>query len=153
MTTPSAAAAASSPCAIEDDVDHVTVYVRLGGRETIDRLVDAFYRQMDLRLEGAPVRALHQQDLGPTKAVLQQYLVEWTGGPALYSQSRGHPRLRMRHMRFPIGPTERDAWMFCMRAALAEVVESAELRDYLSCAFAKLADWVRNDPDNPHDQR
>ena len=153
MTEISTATAPLASDAVADVAASETMYFRLGGLATIDRLVDAFYHHMDRHLEGAAIRALHRKDLGPTKAVLKQYLAEWTGGPALYSQSRGHPRLRMRHMPFPIGPAERDAWLFCMREALAETVESAELRDYLSRAFTKLADWVRNDPDNPHDRR
>jgi hemoglobin len=57
----------------------------------------------------------------------------------------------MRHMRFPIGPAERDAWMDCMTGALEEVVDDAELRVQLAQSFYKLADWVRNDDGNPHD--
>lgn len=73
------------------------------------------------------------------------------GGPPLYSQERGHPRLRMRHLGFKIGEAERDAWLACMRGALEEVIADAPLRELLE-AFFKLADWMRNQPGNPHDR-
>ena len=85
--------------------------------------------------------------------MLKRYLGEWLGGPALYSAERGHPRLRMRHIRLRIGPAERDAWMLCMSGALEETVTDTALRQTLHDAFLKLADWVRNDPENPHDKR
>lgn len=94
---------------------------------------------------------MHAQDLTATKDVLKRYLGEWMGGPKLYSAERGHPRLRMRHIRFRIGEAERDAWLLCMSGALEEVVEDESLRDELYTALAKLADWMRNEPGNPHD--
>jgi hemoglobin len=125
----------------------------VGGQPAVDRLVDAFYRNMDSFPEAQTIRAMHAADLGPTKAILKLYLAEWLGGPTEYSSRRGHPRLRMRHMRFSIGPDERDAWMLCMSKALDEVVDDRALREQLRLNFAKLADWVRNDPDNEHDKR
>lgn len=129
-----------------------THFQRVGGAVAVGRLVDAFYRRMDTLPEAAGIRAMHRTDLTGTKEVLARYLGEWLGGPPLYSQERGHPRLRMRHLRFAIGPTERDAWMLCMEGAVQEVVTDPALRDELLCAFLKLADWVRNDPDNLHDK-
>lgn len=130
-----------------------THFSRIGGATTVDRLVEAFYAQMDKLPEARTIRALHANDLSATKDVLKRYLGEWMGGPPLYSQERGHPRLRMRHVRFRIGEAERDAWLLCMRGALKEVVADAALRDELFQAFFKLADWVRNQPGNPHDRR
>jgi hemoglobin len=126
---------------------------RIGGADGVARLVLAFYRQMDTRPEARAIRTLHPADLSDTEEVLRRYLGEWLGGPSLYSQERGHPRLRMRHFRVGIGPSERDAWMLCMTAALDEVVTDDALRVKLHTAFLKLADWVRNDPENPHDNR
>jgi len=108
---------------------------------------------MDRLPQAEGIRAMHPADLTATKDVLKQYLGEWLGGPPLYSQQRGHPRLRRRHIRLSIGPAERDAWMLCMRGALDEVVADPAVRDLLHGAFLKLADWVRNDPENPHDKR
>ena len=126
---------------------------RIGRQPGVDRLIDAFYRRMDLLAAAQIIRAMHQADLTATKTVLKLYLAEWLGGPPLYSQQRGHPRLRMRHIRFPIGPAERDAWMLCMSGALDEVVAEPAVRELLYASFLKLADWVRNDPENPHDKR
>lgn len=118
----------------------------------MDALVDAFYRRMDALPEARAIRAMHLADLAPTKAILKDYLGEWLGGPMLYSQKRGHPRLRMRHTRFAIGPAERDAWMTCMRGALEDAVPDESLRSEIGQKLYQLADWVRNDEDNPHDQ-
>jgi len=117
---------------------------RLGGRDTVVRLVEAFYRAMDTRPDALTVRAMHEPDLGHTKAVLVDYLCEWTGGPKAYSGQRGSPMLRRRHQPFDIDATARDAWMACMRQALAEVVPDAELRAELDAAFWKIAEFIRN---------
>jgi hemoglobin len=119
----------------------------MGGRSAVERLVEAFYRNMDTFEEARSIRAMHAADLTQTKKVLVQYFGEWLGGPKEYSTERGHPRLRMRHMRFSIGPFERDAWMACMNAALDEQVTDPALREQLRSSLAKLADWMRNDLD------
>jgi hemoglobin len=136
-----------------DILEPLSNFRRIGGQPAVDRLVDAFYCRMDTLAEARGIRAMHQQDLASTKEVLRRYLGEWLGGPPAYSQERGHPRLRMRHMRLSIGPAERDAWMVCMNGAIDEVVMDDGLRRQLHNAFLKLADWVRNDPENPHDKR
>jgi hemoglobin len=128
-------------------------FTRIGGAAAIDRLVEAFYARMDTLPEAATIRAMHAPDLTATKEVLKRYLGEWMGGPKLYSAERGHPRLRMRHIRFRIGEAERDAWLLCMSGALDEVVADVDLRVKLLSAFTRLADWMRNDPGNPHDRR
>ncbi len=134
-------------------LQHLTQFTRIGGIETITRLVEVFYHRMDTMPEVVELRAIHRPDLTSTKEVFVRYLSEWLGGPALYSAERGHPRLRMRHSTIAVGPEQRDSWMLCMRGALDEVVIDAELRRELLDAFTKLADWVRNDKDNPHDNR
>lgn len=131
----------------------VSMFERIGGAVVIDRLVEAFYRRMDSLPEAAGIRAMHGPELGPVGSVLKRYLSEWTGGPKLYSPEKGHPRLRQRHMGFAIGNAERDAWMLCMREALAETVADAAARDDIEAAFSKLADWMRNQAGNPHDAR
>jgi hemoglobin len=128
-----------------------TPFKRIGGARAVDRLVETFYARMDLLPEAKPLRDLHARDLSATKDMLKRYLGEWMGGPPRYSELRGHPRLRMRHFGFNIGKTERDMWLMCMRGALDQVVVDQALRDELYQAFYKLADWVRNEPGNPHD--
>lgn len=125
---------------------------RIGGSTTVDRLVDAFYDNMETLPEAQAIRAMHADDLGPTRAILKLYLAEWLGGPKEYSAQKGHPRLRMRHMHLSIGPAERDAWLLCMAQALATTVKDVEMREHLYQNLAKLADWMRNDPDNAHDK-
>src|SRR5512138_3611109 len=134
-------------------VTEVSMFDRVGGAVTIDRLVEAFYRRMDTLPEAGVIRAMHALELGPVKHVLKRYLSEWTGGPKLYSPEKGHPRLRQRHMGFPIGSAERDAWLLCMRGALEETVADEAARGELDAALTKLADWMRNQAGNPHDAR
>ncbi len=129
-----------------------SVFTRIGGAAAIDELVEAFYANMDAFAAAKGIRAMHGPNLGPVKAILKLYLAEWLGGPKDYSARRGHPRLRMRHAKFPIGPADRDAWMLCMGAALDVAIEDAALRESVRRELAKLADWVRNDPDNQHDK-
>ncbi len=129
-----------------------TVFDSIGGAPAVDRLVEAFYKNMDTFEQARTIRAMHGPDLAPTRMILKLYLSEWLGGPKNYSETRGHPRLRMRHAKFAIGPAERDAWMDCMRAALEQEIDDAPTRARLEQGLAKLADWFRNDPENEHDK-
>lgn len=130
-----------------------TIFQRIGGAQTVERLVDLFYDRMDTLPEAAEIRAMHPADLGPTRDVLKRYLSEWTGGPKLYTPEKGHPRLRQRHMMVSIGEDERDAWLLCMRGALEETIHDREALEGLYEKMAGLADWMRNRPGNPHDGR
>ena len=105
---------------LSETVAEISMFDRIGGEEAVDRLVDAFYGHMDSLPEAKTIRDMHAADLGPIGDVLKRYLTEWTGGPKLYSPEKGHPRLRQRHMGFPIDNAARDAWMTCMRKALAK---------------------------------
>ena len=127
-----------------DSETTVSIFDRIGGSATIDRLVESFYARMDALPEAMPARSVHPQDLTKTKDVLKRYLTEWTGGPKLYSVEKGHPRLRQRHMHVAIGDAERDAWLLCMRGALGEIVTDAVARQELDLALSRLADWMRN---------
>jgi hemoglobin len=119
-------------------------FSRIGGEGEVRRLVDAFYRRMDSLPEAAGIRAMHGADLGDIKSTLQLFLIEWLGGPRNYSAQRGSPRLRARHLAFPIGTAERDAWMLCMRGALEDVVADPELRIELERAFFRTANAIMN---------
>ena len=123
------------------------VLERIGGAVGVDRLVEAFYRRMDEAPEAAAIRAMHPRGLDAAKTALKKYLLEWMGGPKLYSAERGHPQLRRRHEPFAIGAAERDAWLFCMREALAETVADADARRSLDEALTRLAFWMRNRAD------
>jgi hemoglobin len=98
---------------------------------------------MDTLPQARVIRAMHPADLEPVKEVLKRYFTEWLGGPPLYSEERGHPRLRRRHMPFSIGAAERDAWMLCMTRALDSVSDDATLKHTLTQAFFRTADFIR----------
>jgi len=130
-----------------DGTAQISLYARIGGQATVDRLVDRFYDRMDALPEARAIRAMHAADLGPMREVLKRYLGEWLGGPPHYSAERGHPRLRMRHLPFPIGMAERDAWLVCMAGPLEETVADAAARRHIAIALARLADHMRNRPE------
>jgi len=121
-----------------------TIYVELGGEQAIRELVDRFYDHMETVPFAAEIRAMHPEDLTESRDKLFSFLSMWTGGPRTYFEENGHPRLRARHMPFPIDEAARDAWIGCMALALDEQVDNTELRDGLLRAFAGIANHMRN---------
>lgn len=121
-----------------------THYQRLGGATVVRDLVDRFYDLMDLEPEFAGIRAMHATTLDQAREKLFMFLSGWTGGPQLYVERYGHPRLRARHLPFAIGESERDQWMSCMTQAMAELEIEPDLRSELTAAFWKTADFMRN---------
>lgn len=119
-------------------------YLMAGGEQGIQRLVDRFYALMDELPEARAIRALHPADLSNAKSRLYMFLSGWLGGPPLYEERFGHPRLRQKHQSFPIGDAERDAWMLCMTHALDDVIADTALRLQLTQSFFKTADFLRN---------
>ncbi len=121
-----------------------TFFEAVGGEQTFRRLVDRFYAGV---AEDPVLRPLYpEDDLGPASDRLRMFLIQYWGGPTTYSQQRGHPRLRMRHVPFTIDAAARDAWLSRMRAALdtLELAPAYEqtLWNYLSAA----AESLRNTP-------
>jgi hemoglobin len=113
-----------------------TFYDAVGGEETFRRIVGRFYEEV---AKDEMLRALYpEEDLGPAEDRLRLFLMQYWGGPHTYSEQRGHPRLRMRHAPFVIGPLQRDAWLRCMRIAVDEsgVAEPyrTQLWEYLEMA-------------------
>jgi len=111
----------------------VTFYEEVGGEPTFRKLVDAFYAGV---ADDPVLRPIYPEaDLGPASERLRMFLEQYWGGPKTYSEQRGHPRLRMRHAPFRVGPRERDAWLAHMRAALTglglDPEHEATLWDYL----------------------
>jgi hemoglobin len=100
-------------------------YQAVGGSATFDRLVTVFYEGVATDPVLRPMYP--EEDLGPAAERFRMFLEQYWGGPRTYSEQRGHPRLRMRHAPFTIGPVERDAWLHHMRHA----VDSLELPDDL----------------------
>ena len=123
------------------------LFPRIGGEPGVRRLTDRFYDLMDQLPEARAIRALHPPSLDGSRDKLHWFLVGWMGGPPLYISRFGHPRLRARHLPFPIAKSERDQWMLCMTRALEETVADEELRRFLVAALAQLADHMRNRPD------
>lgn len=121
-----------------------TPFERLGGEPGVRRLVDRFYDLMDLEPVLGPLRALHPQDLSGSRDKLHWFLCGWLGGPDLYQQRLGHPRLRARHLPYAIGIAERDQWMACMIRAMEEEGVEDVLAQRLTQAFMGTADWMRN---------
>jgi hemoglobin len=121
-----------------------TPYDLIGGEATVRALVRRFYQLMDTLPEAYEIRKLHPDDLGGSEEKLVMYLTGWLGGPQLYVEKFGHPRLRGRHMPFAIGSTERDQWMLCMREAMAEHIADETIRAKLDKALSDLADFMRN---------
>lgn len=119
-------------------------YNMLGGEAGVRRLVDRFYDLMDELPEAWELRKLHPQDLQGSRDKLFKFLSGWLGGPGLYEAEYGHPRLRMRHMPFPVDMLARDQWLLCMNIALDEQVEDELLKMQLKSSFANTADHMRN---------
>lgn len=119
-------------------------YQRLGGEAAIRALVERFYELMDTLPESQGIRAMHARDLRVSREKLFMFLSGWLGGPQLYVERYGHPRLRQRHMPFAIGASERDQWLGCMKQAMEDVGLAPELRQQLEAAFFKTADFMRN---------
>jgi hemoglobin len=119
-----------------------TPYEEIGGVEQVRRLSDAFY---DVIEEESPtLRAMLPASTKNTRKKLAMYLSGWLGGPPLYEEEWGHPRLRMRHLPFSIGTAEADEWMRCMRAAMDRVDLAEPLRTFLDERFGPLAMHMRN---------
>ena len=118
-------------------------YEAVGGEATFERLTNAFYAQV---ADDPIMRPMYpEEDLGPAARRLKMFLEQYWGGPRTYSDERGHPRLRMRHMPFKVGPLERDAWLRCMRIGVAEIEPEIldddhrkALLDYLEMAANSL---------------
>jgi hemoglobin len=121
-----------------------TPYNALGGDKRVRTLVDTFYDHMDQDDEFATIRALHPDNLASSRQKLYEFLSGWLGGPQLYIEKYGHPRLRGRHMPFPIGESERDQWLACMHRAMDDCHIKGDIREFLSQRFAHVADFMRN---------
>lgn len=127
-------------------VSQATPYELLGGAVGVRRLVQRFYFLMDDLPEAYSVRKMHPSDLTGSEEKLFEFLTGWLGGPDLYVQKRGHPRLRMRHNPYAVGAAQRDEWMMCMEQALTEQVADVPFRQQLINAFTRLADHMVNTP-------
>jgi hemoglobin len=135
----------------EESRQPVSFYEAAGGEETFTRLVHRFYEEVAADPVLRPVYPT--EDLGPAEEHLRLFLIQYWGGPTIYNELRGHPRLRMRHVRFHIGETERDRWLKHMRTALDELelpeALDAQLWDYLVMAAHSLVNVMPEDTPGP----
>lgn len=121
-------------------VPQQTYYDRVGGHETFVKLVAEFYRGV---AQDEPLRALYpEEDLGPAEERLLLFLEQYWGGPTTYSEQRGHPRLRMRHVPYKVTPTQRDRWLHHMMNAIdtldLEPMDEHQMRAYMANAAHAL---------------
>lgn len=117
-----------------------TFFDQIGGEATIRKITERFYEQVaadPLMTEMYP-----EEDLGPAEERLRLFLIQYWGGPTTYSDTRGHPRLRMRHQPYVIDPKARDTWLKYMRIGLKEAqlspLHEATFWDYLERAAHSL---------------
>lgn len=118
-----------------------TLYDHVGGQPFFDTLVDRFYDGVE---SDAALRAMYPDDLEPGKRALALFLAQYFGGPTTYSDEKGHPRLRMRHVNFRIGPAERDGWLKHMTAAVEASGADEQTRDQMHGYFAMAAEHMIN---------
>lgn len=122
----------------------ITLYEAIGGDATVRALAARFYTLMDTLPEAARCRAVHPQSLTGSEAKFYDYLTGYLGGPPVYVEKHGHPRLRSRHFGAEIGPVERDEWLLCFRRAMDETIASPALRDIIWPPVERLAHHMQN---------
>lgn len=125
----------------------VTLYEVIGGESGVRQLVDRFYDLMDQDSAYAGIRKLHPPSLDEARNKLFWYFSGWMGGPDLYVERFGHPRMRMRHAPFAIGVAERDMWLACMQRALEVTQLDEDVKIRLMGAFGNIAEAIRNQPE------
>ena len=119
-------------------------YAEVGGAPVFAKIVARFYEEV---ARDEVLRPLYpEEDLGPAEERLRMFLEQYWGGPRTYSDQRGHPRLRMRHFPFRIGPIEHDAWLRCMRIAVDEAGLAPAHRDQLWQYLEYAAHSMVNSP-------
>lgn len=119
-------------------------YEKIGGDAGVAQLADRFYQRMAETTQFAELRAMHPDNLQTSRDKLYKFLSGWFGGPDLFVEEYGHPRLRQRHMPFAIGEKERDQWVACMVLAMDDVGIEENLRMKLLQNFFNTADFMRN---------
>ena len=123
--------------------DEQSIFDYLGGEPTLRSLCARFYMLMDELPQAQGIRAMHG-DLEAAQEKLFLFLCGWFGGPNYYIERYGHPRLRARHLPFKIDPAAKEAWMMCMRIALAEHVPNKAVRQQIEDVFNRMAIHMQN---------
>ncbi|UTY58244.1 group II truncated hemoglobin [Massilia sp. erpn] len=128
----------------ETETASSTLYDVIGGESKLREMVDRFYDLMELEPEFAGIRTMHPPSTEGSRDKLFWFLSGWMGGPDLFVERFGHPRLRARHLPFAIASDERDQWLRCMAWAMEDVGIADDLRVRLMNSFFQTADWMRN---------
>jgi len=123
--------------------DEISLYDAAGGMPFFESLVDRFYAGV---ASDPVLLAVYpdDDDFAGARRRLTLFLAQYWGGPRTYDSERGHPRLRMRHAPFAIGPAERDAWLAHMVAAIASVDAPVEVAGRLRAYVEMAAEAMRN---------
>jgi hemoglobin len=124
-----------------------TPYIRIGGEDGVRRLCNTFYQIMSDTPQTKLLRDMHPADIQISEDKLFKFLSGWLGGPDLFVQEYGHPRLRARHLPFSIGIEERDQWLYCMAQALKTMNLESIFAEQLMSSFVQTADFMRNRPE------
>lgn len=122
-----------------------SLYEQVGGAKTIRRLVEAFYPKVQEHPLLAP---LFPTDLKPVMERQYLFLTQYLGGPPIYSEKRGHPMLRARHLPFPITQERAEAWLGCMSEAMDEVGITGLVREQIWSRLVLTAHHMVNQPQN-----
>ena len=128
-------------------INNFTLYERIGGITVLESLVVRFYDLMDLEPRYQILREVHGHTLEEAGKRLLMFLSGWMGGPDLYVQAHGHPRLKSQHFPFKIGTIERDQWVACFMQAMQELTIPYEIQVQLLLPIYSLAEWMRNQAD------
>ncbi|KMT66112.1 hemoglobin-like oxygen-binding protein [Catenovulum maritimum] len=121
-----------------------TPYQQIGGEQAVNKLANRFYDYMETDVRASELLKIHPQPMDSIRERFFEFLSGWLGGPPLFEQKYGHPRLRARHLPFKIDTRQRDMWMLCMSQALDEVVSDKLLRQQLHASFHQLATHMIN---------
>ena len=131
---------------MQEHEEKSNLYELIGGADKLREMVDRFYDLMQLEAEFAGINQMHPQPNESSRDKLFWFLSGWMGGPNLYIEQFGHPRLRARHLPYKIGVAERDQWLRCMAWAMQDVGVAEPLQEHLMSSFYQTADWMRNTP-------
>ncbi|WP_417690710.1 group II truncated hemoglobin [Pseudidiomarina sp.] len=119
-------------------------YDQLGGEQGVRAMAERFYDIMESDPRAQDLLALHPQPLNAIREKFFEFLSGWLGGPQLFTEKYGHPRLRARHLPFRIDVKMRDQWLLCMYQVLDEQVQDQLLHMQLKQQFTRLAHHMIN---------
>lgn len=121
-----------------------SLYSRLGGEMVLREFVEQLYGYMARSADVGHVRKMHSQDLSHARDRLFMFLSGMLGGPPLYMEAFGHPRLRRKHIHFEIGNKERDQWLQCAQYAADQLDVAPQVSEELMAELAAMANHLRN---------